>query len=65
MWIISKKQKIEKNNKRKCLFCFKKKFKKFKESVCLFHDEKCICDIYDCCGIKKYNYNISNMPYIN
>ena len=33
---------------------------------CLIHDEKYICDIYDCRGVHTYSYNTNavRMPYI-
>jgi Zn-dependent peptidase ImmA (M78 family) len=68
-WIINKKRKISLEykkllSKRKILFCELKNPKKHKKMYCIFHDEKYICDIYECCGISCYiKYN--HMPYIN
>lgn len=68
MWIINKKKKLclnyKKLGKRKILYCELTKSKKQKKIQCIFHNERYICDIYECCGISHYiKYN--HMPYIN
>lgn len=37
--------------------------KKQKIIYCIIHDEKYICDIYECSGIKN-EYKVDTMPYI-
>ena len=34
-----------------------------KQKKCIFHEEKYICDIYECSGVQKY-YHCNHMPYI-
>lgn len=69
IWIINKKRKLCLNykklvGKRKILYCELLKSKKQKNIQCIFHKERYICDIYECCGISHYiKYN--HMPYIN
>ena len=73
MWIINKKRKLcidykklinQVLGKRKILYCELKNLKKQKKIQCIFHDEKYICDIYECCGI-SHNIKYNHMPYIN
>jgi len=64
---ICKKIRVEKNYKRKPDQVIENPNRK-KERVdqnffCLFHNEKCVCDIYECSGLKEYPI-VDHMPYI-
>lgn len=63
-FISNKKRMNSRPNKRKRVNDEITKNKKPKNYYCSFHEEKVICDIYDCSG--GYLMNIScSMPYIN
>jgi len=51
-------------NKRKKIELYKdRSVKKQKVTHCLLHEEKYICQIYECSGAKKI-YEYTHMPYI-
>lgn len=63
---IIKKQKFVNHLKRKSFAGLEKKHKKQKiinAYICLIHEQRYICDVYDCGGIKKI-YHSNHMPYI-
>lgn len=58
-YIFNKKRKYHKDPE----YLYSKKQKQEHKSICIFHEETYICDIYECSGVQKY-YKCNHIPYI-